>query len=89
MKLTKEQCEKLRRANNAVQGTRDYTRYKMECHLKTKSGHWKYISWSIPYSDDITVKTFKGVTYLYEREEFFDDTYRYTLTHEVKKLLNI
>ena len=90
MKLTKNQCELLRNANDKLRGTNDYNRYHMECTVRSESGKWLFCSWSAPRSNHLTVKTVRGVTYLYENDEFFPDcVYRYAVNDAVKKLLNL
>ena len=83
--FTQEMFEKLTAANDAVKGTREYSKYYMEHELK-RNGRWKFCYHTIPHMVG-KVKTFKDRTYIITENAYGVE--RYAVTNEVKELLGI
>lgn len=81
--FTMEMVEKLNAANDALKGTAEYHKYRMECEYKYK-GKWKFAGHAVPTKPG-KLKTYKGTTYIIIE----DGSNRYTVTEAVKELLEI
>lgn len=80
--FTAEMLNTLTEANNSVKGTSEYCKFYMACECKSEKGKWFFVGYYNPYTTGV-IKTFKGNTYI------IADGNRYSVTDEVKNLLNI
>ena len=87
--MAQEIFDRIKKANKSVIGTHDYLKYQMQIDFKSCSGAWKFCGCGIPVyvatKVRVSIKTWKDRTYLIV--ESIGDAERYTLTDEVKKLI--
>lgn len=76
LSIIREEHEKLR-------GTSNYDKYRMMSETKI-NGKWVFSGWAVPYEESAIIKQVKSNIYLMP-----DETTRYTVTENVKKLLNL
>lgn len=94
--VTASEIALLREADDRVKGTNDYTKYHMMIEYKTKVGGrwspWKFLTWSVPYPQDMKVSKFKDKIFLSTEGHNVlgnEEITRYTLTEEVNKILKV
>ena len=82
--FTIEQAKKVNELSEALRGKKNYGEYLME--LEYKYGNkWKYVGFGTPPTNaEGTIKTYKGVSYIYYKNN--GEERRYQITDSVKKL---
>ena len=73
----------IREENEKMRGTTNYSKYHMISESKI-NGRWIFTGWTVPCEESAIVKQVKNNIYLMP-----NSTNRYTITEEIKKLLNI
>ena len=91
IKLSYDDLQTLRDANNSVIGTNEYTKYWMEMsskyRIRDRWSGWKFMGHGIPAAKSAEIKKFKDSIYIITTDMYGPT--RYEVTDEVNDLLKI